>query len=134
MLAGLQAAEADSCDAYEAGLLWDDLDIAESVEKRDVLACQVKRVLVGVREQALEGEAAAGVPQVAADQPGATLGTRPDLGRHWPRTGDVPAPFTRGRVTCRPPDESVRRRRLYGSVEPELLGGTHVGGNVRTCL
>jgi hypothetical protein len=77
---GLQAAEADLCDAYEAGLLWDDLDIAESVEKCDVLACQAKRVLVAFA-----------------------------------------------------PDGSVRRRRPNGSVEPELLGRTHVGGNVRTC-
>ena len=67
VFAGLQAAEADPGDANEAGLLRDDLDIAESVEQRDILACQVERVLVGVREQALEGEAAAGMPQVASD-------------------------------------------------------------------
>jgi hypothetical protein len=67
VLARLQAAEANACDAYEAGLLWDDLDIAESVEQRDIRACQVERVLVGVRKQALEGEKTARVPQVAGD-------------------------------------------------------------------
>ena len=38
VLAGLKPAESDPCDADQAGLLRDDLNIAEGVEQRDVPA------------------------------------------------------------------------------------------------
>jgi hypothetical protein len=80
--ARLQAAEPDSCDADKAGLLRDDLHIAQTLEELNVRAGQLKRVLVGVREEALERVLPARVPHVAGDQPGATLRAGPDLRRH----------------------------------------------------
>jgi hypothetical protein len=69
VLTWFQAAESHPCNADEAGLLRDDLHVAECVEQRDISACEVERVLVGVREQVLQREVAAGVPQIATTEP-----------------------------------------------------------------
>ena len=54
VLAGGEPAESDPCDADQAGLLRDDLNIAEGVEERDVPVRQVEYSLIGVREQTFE--------------------------------------------------------------------------------
>jgi hypothetical protein len=88
--AGLEAAlargqtrEPHPGHAHQPGLLGDHLDVAERVQHGDIRLGQLQDAGGRTGEQDLQPVLAAGVPQVATDQPDSALGTDPDRGQRW---------------------------------------------------
>jgi hypothetical protein len=57
--------------------LREDLNVAERMQHRNILARYIKCGWLSLREQSLECELPARVPQIAADQPGSAVWANP---------------------------------------------------------